>query len=72
MYVFGWYTTPNNYATYGYLLGNTAVIPMVTAAIAQADADVNFSQYDSNKDGYLDALIIIHSGYSALNALDEL
>lgn len=69
--VFGWYTTPNNYATYGYSLGNTAVIPMVTAAIAQADADVNFSQYDSNKDGYLDALIIIHSGYSAVNALDD-
>lgn len=35
---------------------------LVEDAIALADPDVDFSQYDNDGDGYVDALFIVHSG----------
>jgi M6 family metalloprotease-like protein len=38
---------------------------MVTDALNQLDATVNFAQYDQNNDGYVDAIDLIHSGYGS-------
>lgn len=38
---------------------------LLTDACTAADADVDFSQYDTNGDGYVDLVYIIYAGYSA-------
>jgi M6 family metalloprotease-like protein len=56
-----WYTLPK---TMGYYGGNyeTNVPYMVSDAIAAADADIDFSDYDGDNDGVVDCLILIHAG----------
>ncbi|UCE19796.1 MAG: M6 family metalloprotease domain-containing protein [Gemmatimonadota bacterium] len=65
-----WYTAPQPYSFY--VNGNQGFGPypanaqkMVEHAISLADPDVDFSQYDTNGDGYVDALFIIHTGPGA-------
>jgi M6 family metalloprotease-like protein len=38
---------------------------MVTDALAALDATVNFANFDTNNDGYVDAVDVIHSGYAS-------
>ncbi len=66
--VFGWYTAENSYLNYGKSSSNYNynVGTLIRKAIMAADsAGVDFSQYDNDKDGYLDGLIIMHAGIGA-------
>jgi len=38
---------------------------LLTDACTAADADIDFSQYDANGDGYIDLVYVIYAGYSA-------
>lgn len=61
-----WVTLPNTEAYYGANSGGNDIRPreMVVDAINAADtAGVDFSQYDTDGDGWIDAIDIIHSGY---------
>ena len=55
------YTLPN---TMGYYGGNyeSNIREMVSDAIEAADADIDYSQYDANQDGYVDAIFIDTAG----------
>ena len=46
-------------------LGGYGAKGMAIEAVPQADLDVDFSQYDQNGDGYVDFLMIVHSGPGA-------
>ncbi|GEM_PF-785304 len=66
----GWYTAPNTYAYY--TNGNYGFGPypqnaqrLTEDVVYLADPYVDFSQYDNNSDGYVDALFIIHAGPGA-------
>lgn len=69
--VYGWFK-----ATSGYKYYKTAATQLLSRALFCADsAGVDFSQYDSDNDGYVDAVMILHSGIggeesSAPNAAD--
>jgi len=66
----GWYVAPNSYASYvnnnygmgGYPKNSQRLVEDLVAA---ADSSVDFSQYDNDGDGYVDALFIIHAGGGA-------
>ncbi|HDS08738.1 MAG TPA: M6 family metalloprotease domain-containing protein, partial [Firmicutes bacterium] len=63
----GWYMMPQNYSyytngEYGFGQYPNNAQKLVEDAIAAADPDVDFSQFDNNKDGYVDALFVIHAG----------
>jgi len=58
-----WYRASKKMSYYG--AGNIATDryrELVQEACVDADADVDFSKYDRDNDGYVDHLIIIHSG----------
>lgn len=38
---------------------------LMTEAVKIADADIDFSKYDSNKDGNVDFVCVLHAGYGA-------
>ncbi len=68
--VFGWFRLPKAYSQYvGSDHGLQAAEPnsrtMVKDAIAAADPTVNFSPYDNNSDGFVEAVIVIHAGTGA-------
>ncbi len=64
--VYGWFTAANNYEYYGEKQGDGRARQLVAEAIDAAElAGVDFSQYDNNGDGYLDNLIVVHSGPGA-------
>ena len=61
-----WVRLPQNEAYYGTNSGGSDIRPreMVAHALAAADtAGFDFSQGDSNGDGWVDCLTIIHSGF---------
>lgn len=65
-----WYRAPQPYAFY--VNGNQGFGPypnnaqkLVEHAVALADPDVDFSQYDSDNDGRVDGLFIVHAGPGA-------
>ncbi|MDD4051325.1 MAG: M6 family metalloprotease domain-containing protein, partial [candidate division Zixibacteria bacterium] len=68
---FGWYQPLGvNHQSYdGYLdpddAGDFNPAILVQWAVAAADLDVDFSQFDTDHDGVLNGVIIIHSGYGA-------
>jgi immune inhibitor A len=72
----GWYRAPQTYAyyvdsargLYGDYPNNTQ--KLVEDLVDMADADVDFSQYDNDSDGYVDALVVIHSGPGYERTLD--
>ena len=43
---------------------------MAKDAVIAANPDVDFSQYDNNNDGYVDAFMVIHAGPDAAQTLD--
>lgn len=65
--VVGWYTASKTHDYYGQNLnnkqGNDAwPADLVYEAVKAADAVVDFSSYDSDGDGYVDAVDVIHQG----------
>jgi len=75
----GWFTASLPRASYGKTNNDgtpnpnymTRVKQLITEAINQADAEgVDFSQYDNNKDGKLDGLVVFQSGFGAEQGLD--
>jgi M6 family metalloprotease-like protein len=65
-----WVTLPNTEAYYADGQDGTGSYPynaqkMVEDALNQVDPLVDFSQFDNDLDGYIDAIDIIHSGYGA-------
>ncbi len=70
--VFGWLRLPQPYSSYvdGNNGGNDASYPhnakkMVEDALALAASSVDFRQFDSDGDGFLDGLFVIHAGGGA-------
>ncbi|WP_339812931.1 M6 family metalloprotease domain-containing protein [uncultured Imperialibacter sp.] len=64
--VFGWYTAENNYEYYGDENGDNVARELVGEAIDAAEAaDVDFSIYDNDNDGFVDGVIIVHAGPGA-------
>jgi M6 family metalloprotease-like protein len=53
-----WYSLSNTEAYY-----DANSIQMVRDAVSLANADVDFTQFDTDGDGWIDAIDIIHSGY---------
>jgi len=63
--VAGVYVAESNHDYYGQNNGNgddLYVEDLVSEAILAADADVDFSQFDNNSDGVVDALYIVYAG----------
>ena len=63
-----WVTLPNTEAYYAY--GNSGLTTMSHVMIRDAlnaleDIGFDFSPYDTNQDGYIDAIGFFHSGYAA-------
>lgn len=68
--VLAWVTLPNTEAYYGNGQNGTGSYPtnaqrMVYDALNLADPLVNFADFDTDNDGFVDAITIIHSGYAA-------
>ena len=59
----GWFTAPNNRATYGRDAGYAAATDLIRFAVDEAEAaGTDFSQYDGDGDGRVDVVMVIHSG----------
>lgn len=64
--VVGWYTAKNGYTTYGRNSGNGAARPLIAEAIDSAEKmGMDFSQFDNDKNGTMDGLLVIHAGNGA-------
>ena len=68
--VAGWYRMPHSYSYYvdsNYGFGGYPqnAQKLTEDAVAAADADVDFSLYDNDNDGYVDALFVVHAGPGA-------
>jgi hypothetical protein len=66
----GWYRAPQTYSYYVYNNNGFGSYPhnaqkLAEDAVALANPYVDFSQYDNNGDGFVDALFIIHAGPGA-------
>ena len=59
--VFGPFTMPKNFS--GYTTDTPGVEEFIADAIEAADATVDFSRYDGDGDGYVDAVLVAASGY---------
>ena len=58
----GWFTASNGHDYYGRKEGSKRAAELVAEAVRAADATIDFSQYDNDGDGYVDALIVVHQG----------
>lgn len=63
----GWYRAPSPYATYTNNASGLGPYPnnaqkLVEELVDLADPDVNYADYDNDRDGYVDALFVVHSG----------
>lgn len=68
--VVGWYRAPQNYSYYTNRQYGLGVYPrnsqrLAEDAIRAADNDIDFSQYDNDGDGVVDAPFIVHAGGGA-------
>ena len=64
-YTAGWFTSEKNKAYYGEnnVYGyDSNPDDLVREAVIAADPEVDFSLYDNDNDGYVDSVIVIHSG----------
>ena len=53
-------------------MGKTQKIKeMARDALAKADPDLKFSDYDNDKDGYVDAFVVVHAGRGAEQTKDK-
>ena len=58
-----WFRSTYNYSRYddgNYMLGTG--YQLASENVAQVDASVDFSQYDLNQDGHIDAMFMVHAG----------
>ncbi|MBN2777846.1 MAG: M6 family metalloprotease domain-containing protein [Bacteroidales bacterium] len=72
--VVGPYTLPNNMAYYGGNDGSGDDLrpqEMISDAIALANPDVDFSDYDNDGDGYVDGVYVVYAGYSEASGASE-
>jgi immune inhibitor A len=76
--VFGWKTmadTANFYANDSYGLARTTYpqndAGLLYAALDAFDADIDFSRYDRNGDGFVDAVLLLHAGIGAEAAASD-
>ncbi len=61
----GWHTATNSYASYANADGShdpSTTRAMIQDMVAQLDATVDFSEYDSDLDGQVDGLFFVHAG----------
>ncbi|MFQ6092314.1 MAG: M6 family metalloprotease domain-containing protein, partial [bacterium] len=68
--VVGWYTAPNPHGYYGWERDSLTqslnrVHELVAWAVQQADASVNFLQFDNDTNGVVDGLFLVHAGPGA-------
>ncbi|MGB5105087.1 MAG: M6 family metalloprotease domain-containing protein [Candidatus Zixiibacteriota bacterium] len=68
--VFGWFRLPQTYAQYvgadnGLQTAEPNARTMARDAILTADPTVNFTPFDNDGDGFVEALIVIHAGPGA-------
>jgi len=61
----GWFASANGHDYYGEKWGSKRAAELVAEAVRAADAYIDFSQYDNDGDGYVDALIVVHQGMGA-------
>lgn len=61
--LYGPYQTIFNHKYYGKASGRSS--ELLTEAIARADADIDFSKYDSNNDGNVDLVYVLYAGTGA-------
>ena len=66
----GWSTAPQTYAYYVNNQNGIGSYPqnsqkLVEDLVDQVDGLIDFSQYDNDGDGYVDAIIVVHSGSGA-------
>ena len=67
----GWFTGPQTYSYYvDGLYGTDGTYPhnsqkLVEDLVDLADSTIDFSDYDNDGDGYVDALIVVHAGQGA-------
>ena len=70
--VYGWYMAQNGYKYYGNTsssnYGYTLQQLLQRAVFCADSAGVDFSQYDSDNDGYVDAVMVLHAGIGAEEA----
>jgi len=70
--VYGWYMAQDSYLKYGRNSSpnyGSYTQKLLQRAVYCADsAGVSFPQYDSDNDGYIDAVMILHAGYGAEEA----
>ena len=64
---YGWYTAPQ---TQGYYVGTNSGLNgggarFTLDLLKLADAEIDFSRYDSDDDGYVDVVVIVHTGPGA-------
>lgn len=65
--VIGWLDMPNTEAYYAGGISGLGTIfwEAVNDALDAADPSVDFSEFDEDNDGYIDAITLVHSGYPA-------
>lgn len=62
----GWIDVSNTEAYYADgVSGSSRLWEALREALTTLDASIDFGQYDSDNDGYIDAITFIHSGYGA-------
>lgn len=62
----GWYEAPENHDYYADSISGDRVLTLVRAAVDSAEArGMDWSQFDNDGDGFVDALNIIHAGAGA-------
>lgn len=60
--IYGPYTADNGHDYYGRGQGTERELELLKEAVSKADADIDFSQYDSNNDGSVDMVYILYAG----------
>ena len=66
--VYGWFMADSGHKYYGKTSSpsySSACTKLLTGAIKSADSLVDYAKYDSDTDGYVDAVILIHAGQGA-------
>ena len=67
--IYGPYTTDNKHDYYG--KKSRIISALLTEAVAKADGDIDFAQYDSDDNGYVDMVYIFYAGTGAHQSGDD-
>ena len=74
--LYGPYTTDKGHDYYGHHDGDNYIYgahrsALLTEAVKKSDADIDFTQYDSDGNGYVDMVYILYAGTGANSSGDE-